>query len=327
MSSSRPKATKAPPSWQEEKKGSHPTAWELDLFSCKDLFLHYLAVERRLSKNTIQSYHYDIASFLEYLVARRLKDFRAITPPDVRGFLGWRQQKGVSSRSNARAISTLRAFFRFLLAERLVEADPTAIVDLPKIGRSLPKVLSLSEVDRLLTANAGRPTDPLAGRNDTMLHLLYATGLRVSELVKMPIGSLHLEAGYLRIIGKGAKERLVPFGQEAREKIDSYLLHDRPRLLAGKVSEALFVTRQGRAMSRSRFWQIIRQIVAGLGINKKISPHVLRHSFATHLLEHGADLRSVQLMLGHSDIATTQIYTYVDRGRLKDIHQRFHPRG
>lgn len=327
MSSRRPKARKAATSQAGPVKVPAPVRGQQPLHFYKDSFLHYLAVERRLSPNTIQSYHYDLAAFLDFLAAQRLQTLRLVTTTHIRGFLSWRQQKGLAARSNSRAVSALRAFFRFLLAEQVVSADPTAIVDLPKIGRSLPAVLSVAEVDRLLTVTAASLSDPLAGRNNTMLHLLYATGLRVSELVQMPLNSLHLEAGYLRILGKGAKERLVPFGEEAREKLDAYLLHDRPRLLAGKVSAALFVTRGGRAMSRSRFWQIVRRLVAGLGIRKKISPHVLRHSFATHLLEHGADLRSVQMMLGHSDISTTQIYTHVDRGRLKDIHQRFHPRG
>lgn len=291
----------------------------------QDQFLHYLAAERRLAANTIQAYHSDLASFLDYLTSRRIRDLGQIKTAHIRDYLSLCRKKGISTRSNARRVSSLRAFFRFLISENPIAEDPTGIVDLPKPGRPLPKVLTVPEVSRLLEATD--TAAPIALRNHAMLHLLYATGMRVSELVKLPVAAVNLTAGHLRVFGKGSKERLVPFGEEAKEGIEIYLRDGRPKLLKNKNSDYLFVTLRGSAMTRLRFWQIIQETALATGIKKKISPHVLRHSFATHLLEHGADLRSVQLMLGHADIATTQIYTHVDSGRLKTIHQKFHPRG
>jgi integrase/recombinase XerD len=234
----------------------------------------------------------------------------------------------LSSRSISRGISALKGFFRFLLAEKLIDSDPTSMVEHPKQGRVLPKTLAASEVDALL--NHSEKLDwgnPLAARNHVMLHLLYATGLRVSELVKLPLVSFNRHSGYLRVLGKGSKERLVPIGEQAMMLLEEYLDHISPQLLHGKTSPALFVTRRAKAMTRNRYWQIIKEISLHAGIRKEISPHTLRHSFATHLLENGADLRSVQLMLGHSDISTTQFYTHVESSRLKNIHKKFHPRG
>lgn len=226
----------------------------------------------------------------------------------------------------SRRTSALRAFSRFLLQEKIIATDPAKLIDLPKPGRSLPTFLNLEEVNQLLGLTASKK-NPLSLRNSAMLHLLYASGLRVSELVKMPVNAINLSPGFLRVIGKGSKERIVPIGEIAREKVMDYILHARPLLLKKKSSSALFLTGQAKAMSRNRFWQIIQETVFAAGIKKRVSPHVLRHSFATHLLEHGADLRAVQVMLGHADIATTQIYTHVDGERLKGIHKKFHPRG
>jgi integrase/recombinase XerD len=296
----------------------HPLASHLEFF------LQYLAAERRLAANTIRAYQADLLSFFDFLAARSVTGLE-ITSDRFREYLLHCRENGISSRSNARRVSSLRAFFRFLHAERLIDADPTRLLDLPKAGRKLPQVLTLPEVDQLLAAPAGH--ESLALRNSAMLHLLYATGLRVSELVTLPVAALHLTRGFIRILGKGSKERLVPFGEEARERLEAYLKLGRPGLLRRRRSDFLFVTRSGKPMTRLRFWQIIREAARTAGIRSTISPHVLRHSFATHLLEHGADLRSVQLMLGHADIATTQIYTHVDSNRLKTVHQRFHPRG
>ncbi len=294
----------------------------------KDTFLHFLSVERRLAENTIQSYNYDLTFFLGYIASEKIKKIQDIKVSDVRNFLLYCNKKKRSARSSARMVSCLRSFFRFLLTEKIIRDDPMAMVSLPKLGKKLPKVLSVAEVTKILKEqdnyNSG---NHLGIRNYAMLHLLYATGMRVSELVRLPVVSLNLTAGYLRVIGKGRKERLIPFGEVAKEKLDYYMSHARPRILKGKTSDFLFVTVRGTAMTRLRYWQIIQQIVLDAGISKKISPHIFRHSFATHLLEHGADLRSVQLMLGHSDIVTTQIYTHVDSDRLKTIHKRFHPRG
>jgi integrase/recombinase XerD len=290
-----------------------------------DPFIQYLGAERRLASNTIRAYHADLTSFLAFLTSQTAGAPGVVALDQFRAYLLFCRNCGISNRSNARRVSALRAFFRFLLAEKLITEDPTLLLDLPKGGRKLPQVLTLPEVDRLLGASSG--DGHLSLRNSAMIHLLYGSGLRVSELVNLPVAALHLSTGYLRVLGKGSKERLVPFGEEAKERLESYLRQGRSGLLKKKSSDWLFVTRAGKPMTRLRFWQIIREFALLAGIAKKISPHILRHSFATHLLENGADLRTVQLMLGHADIATTQIYTHVDSNRLKTIHQRFHPRG
>ncbi|OGQ87373.1 MAG: site-specific tyrosine recombinase XerD [Deltaproteobacteria bacterium RIFOXYD12_FULL_56_24] len=282
-------------------------------------------MERRLAANTILAYQADLASFLDFLRPSRLTQLAEIEISHLRAYLAHCHGMGISTRSNARRISALRAFFRFLLAEKLIAIDPCTILDLPKPGRPLPKVLTIPEINRLLAPPANG--NSLALRNNAMLHLLYATGMRVSELVNLPLAGVNLMGGYVRVFGKGAKERLIPFGEAAREYLKIYSKDARPRILRKRTSDFLFVTGHGKPMTRLRFWQIVQQSARRQGINKKISPHVLRHSFATHLLEHGADLRSVQMMLGHADIATTQIYTHVDSNRLKSAHQKFHPRG
>ncbi len=292
-----------------------------------DYFLQYLAAERRLAANTLAAYHSDLDSFFAFLAGQRspapLQAIDDLAPEDLRAYLEHCRRRGVASRSSARRVSALRAFFRFLRRENLISHDPSALLDLPKPGRPLPKVLTISEVNRLL-APPPEPT-PLALRNHAMLHLLYASGLRVSELVKLPVAGVN-RAGHLRVLGKGSKERLIPFGQAAGQALAIYITQGRPRLLKKRRSDFLFVTARGSAMTRLRFWQIIREWAKANGIEKSISPHILRHSFATHLLEHGADLRAVQMMLGHADIATTQIYTHVDAARLKAVHHKFHPR-
>lgn len=309
-----------------EKKRLQPRPGaSVALYPTLDQFLYYLTAERRLAANTIQSYRSDVSFFIDYLVDRKISDWADVTTAHLRDYLTACRDKKISSRSNARRVSAFRTFFRFLLNENVISEDPTGIIDLPKAGRKLPKVLTVPEVSRLLEGNGC--TDPLALRNNAMLHLLYATGMRVSELVQLPVSAVNFVAGYVRVFGKGSKERLVPFDEETKERLETYLRQARPRLLHKKTSDVMFVTRRGKGMSRFRFWQIVRETVLAVGITKKLSPHTLRHSFATHLLEHGADLRSVQIMLGHSDIATTQIYTHVDSDRLKTVHQKFHPRG
>lgn len=290
-----------------------------------DQFLQYLSLERRLAANTILAYQADLAAFLDFLRPKRITQLTDIDANHLRAYLDHCHGQGISNRSNARRISALRAFFKFLLAEKCIDTDPCAILDLPKPGRPLPKVLTIPEVNRLLAPPANG--NSLALRNNAMLHLLYATGMRVSELVNLPLAGVNLMGGYVRVFGKGSKERLIPFGEAAREYLKLYTTDARPLILKKRASDLLFVTGHGKAMTRLRFWQIVQQTALLAGITKKISPHVLRHSFATHLLEHGADLRSVQMMLGHADIATTQIYTHVDSNRLKSAHQKFHPRG
>jgi len=292
--------------------------------ACQDLFLHYLNAEKRLADNTVDSYLSDLNLFFTFLSQKRTP-LNQVSPQQIRKFLTLSLKKGITSRSNARRLSCLRAFFRFLLAEHVIDSDPTRMMDLPKPHRLLPEDLSVDEIHQLLHKQGEK--SPYAIRNTAMLYLLYATGIRVSELVKLPAAGVNMTAGYIRVLGKGSKERIIPFGEEAKEKILQYLHNSRPALLKNKKSDFLFVTNRGSAMCRLRFWQIIKETALHTGITKKISPHILRHSFATHLLAHGADLRSVQLLLGHSDISTTQIYTHIDSKRLKDIHQKFHPRG
>ena len=295
-----------------------------ELQASLDAFLHYLAAERRLAHNTLASYQTDLRQLLNFCQRRKLA-LAHIQSDHIRAFLKKLHDQGLASRSLSRKVSCLRAFFRFLVAEHFIGQDPTLYLDGPKLGRSLPKVLSIHEVNRLL--DLPDRGEPVAVRNMAMLHLLYATGLRVSELVQLPLLAVNQSAGYLRILGKGDKERLVPMGEQAKERLGRYRQEFRPQLLGKKSSPFLFVTRGGSAMSRARFWQIIRAYAVQAGIQQQVSPHMLRHSFASHLLAHDADLRAVQMMLGHADIATTQVYTHVDSDRLKAIHKRFHPRG
>jgi len=243
----------------------------------------------------------------------------------VHRYLEKARKAHISHRTNARRVSALKNFFTYLSNENHIANNPFYSIDLPKSGRTLPKALTVDEVTRLLNAPAV-PT-PLNQRNLTMLYLLYSTGLRVSELVNLTLTACNIMAGFVRVLGKGNKERLVPFGDAAKNYLNQYHDSTRQIILGRKKSPYLFVTNRGSRMTRARFWQILKETAAAAGISKSISPHMLRHSFATHLLAHGADLRAVQMMLGHSDIATTQIYTHIDQDRLKDIHKKFHPRG
>lgn len=289
------------------------------------LFLQHLTIQRRLASNTVAAYRADLQAFFRFLAKSTPAVPQDIDKEQVQQFLQDCHRRRISTRSNARRVAALRAFFRFLQNRGLLAINPLAEIDAPKIGRTLPKSLSIAEVDTLL-----RPperTSPLLLRNHAMLHLLYASGLRVSELVNLPVNGCNLGSGHLRILGKGNKERVVPFSALAGEMVQAYIDSGRSLLLKGKPSPFLFCSNRGTAMTRNRFWQIIRETARAAGIVKEISPHMLRHSFATHLLAGGADLRSVQMMLGHTDISTTQIYTHVDADRLKSIHQRFHPRG
>lgn len=279
-----------------------------------------------MAENSVEAYAADINFFLIFLTAQKKRSLNGVDLAAIHGFLEQgREQNQVGNRTNARRISALKSFFTLLLREKLVTHNPFSTIDLPRSGRSLPKALSQNEVQRLL-APANSPT-PIAARDNAMLFLLYSTGLRVSELVQLPLTGCNLAAGFVRVIGKGNKERLIPFGNQAKEKIEQYLKLSRPLILKGKRSNYLFITARGSCMTRLRFWQIVRKTALAAGIEKDISPHMLRHSFATHLLSHGADLRAVQMMLGHADIATTQIYTHIDQDRLKSVHKKFHPRG
>lgn len=293
--------------------------------AARDLFLHYLISERRLAENSIEAYSADIDLFLAFIRMNGKRSLNSVDISLIHSFLQHCRERYISNRSNARRVSALKSFFSFLAQQNIVSQNPFVMIDLPKSGRTLPKALSLNEVKRLLASPLKE--SPFTRRDSAMLYLLYSTGLRVSELIHLPLSACNITAGFVRVLGKGNKERLIPFGEQAKEKIERYLKTARPIILGGKRSNYLFVTRRGSCMTRLRFWQIIRKTALAAGIEKDISPHMLRHSFATHLLSHGADLRSVQLMLGHSDIATTQIYTHVDQDRLKNIHKKFHPRG
>ncbi|MHB8809719.1 MAG: site-specific tyrosine recombinase XerD [Desulfobulbaceae bacterium] len=288
-------------------------------------FLHHLVAERRLAANTVAAYGSDLRFFLEYLGREGRLPASAVTSEHLRGYFRHCHQLKISARSNSRRLAALKAFFAYLVREKVVAVNPASDIDAPKTGRSLPKALNIEDVDRLLTLPLQKT--PLILRDYAMLYLLYATGMRVTELVGLPASSCNLTSQHLRVRGKGDKERIVPFGEIAGKRLQEYLEQGRPALLKKKASPALFLSNRGAAMTRARFWQIINGLAAHAGIRQRISPHMLRHSFATHLLAGGADLRAVQMMLGHADITTTQIYTKVDASGLKSAHQRFHPRG
>lgn len=290
-----------------------------------DLYIDYAVVEKGLSNNTIASYTADLALYLDFLKANgvsRISD--SDTALVLRHLIALRDM-GLASRSRARHLVTLRGFYRFLVLEKILDSNPAKMVDLPKAGRKLPEVLRIEDVIRLV--DAPDPSKPLGLRDAAMLELLYAAGLRVSELVTVGVIDVNLEACFVRVLGKGSKERVVPFGQAAREKLDLYLTSARTALLKGRTCPFLFVTRSAKHLTRQGFWKILKQTARKAGISANITPHTLRHSFATHLLERGADLRSVQVMLGHVDISTTQIYTHVAVEKLKAVHTQYHPRG
>lgn len=290
-----------------------------------DLFLNYLLVEKGLARNSLESYSRDIVKYLAFLDQCGYGEPGAVRAVDVADFLAQLKGDGLGARSRARALSAVRMFHRFLMIEGYSSTNPTGLIEAPKTLRRLPQVLNGREVESLLAAPAGDA--PAAVRDRAMLELLYATGLRVSELVGLTVRDVNLNAGYLLAFGKGGKERLVPMGESARGALDRYLAESRPTMVRRGESRYLFLTRLGDRMSRQAFWNIIKKWAATAKIDKHISPHTVRHSFATHLLENGADLRSVQAMLGHADLSTTQIYTHVTRERLKKIHEEFHPRG
>jgi integrase/recombinase XerD len=286
-------------------------------------FLNYLRVEKALSQNTIHAYRRDMAKFGVFVGKRGIK-LGDVSRGDVVDFLGSLYHEGLDSRSVARHLVTVRHFFRFSLLEGLVTDDPAANIESPKFRQSLPDFLSLEEVDRLLAMpDAGNPRGL---RDKAMIELMYSTGLRVSELCGLRVSDLQMEAGCLRCIGKGNKERLVPVGRSALGVVEEYLRTSRPAILGEATSPYLFINRNANKMNRITFWIALGNYGRKAGLRKKLTPHMLRHSFATHLLDRGADLRSVQMMLGHADISTTQIYTHVVEERLKQVYKAHHPR-
>jgi integrase/recombinase XerD len=290
-----------------------------------DRFCDALWLEDGLADLTLAAYRRDLRAFGDWLEKERSRELRAVVPGDIEAYLAWRFAHKTQARSAARYTSSLKRFYRYLLRENLVASDPTLNLDSPKLPRSLPKSLSESEVEALL--DVPDADTALGLRDRAMLEVLYATGLRVSELVGLRLTAVSLDAGVLRVTGKGSKERLVPLGEEAVNWVGRYLQQARPALMEGMQCDQLFVTARGAAMTRQAFWYLIKRHARAAGLTHPLSPHTLRHAFATHLLNHGADLRVVQMLLGHADISTTQIYTHVARERLKKLHAAHHPRG
>ncbi len=286
-------------------------------------FLAYASIEKGLSANSLAAYRRDLSRLARFLDGRKL-GLASASGSDLRAFLNTLYEDGLSARSVARYLSSIRSLYRYLLDQDHVQDDPTALLSSPGQWKTLPKYLTLEEVDQLL--GAPDPEKPLGSRDLAMLQLLYATGLRVSELVSVRLAELNAEMGVVRTVGKGQKTRLIPVGRTALQAIEDYTSHFRQTILKQTASEFLFVTARGTSMSRQAFWKLLRKYGLAAGITKHLTPHVLRHSFATHLLERGADLRSLQLMLGHADISTTQIYTHVLRTRMRTIYDTYHPR-
>lgn len=288
-----------------------------------DRYLDALWMEKGLSQNTLDAYRRDLLSFVQWLEQQAVQ-VKSVSASDIQQHLSKRLQVGLSARSTARFLSCLRGFYRYLVRENLVNVDPTALIQNPRLGRPLPKSLTEADIEALL--NAPTLDDPLGLRDRTMLEVLYGCGLRVTELVGLTTHQVNLRQGVVRVFGKGQKERLVPLGEEAANWVTRYFQKGRPELLNQIASDVVFPSQRGQTMTRQTFWHRIKYWATVAGINKPLSPHTLRHAFATHLLNHGADLRVVQLLLGHSDLSTTQIYTHIANSRLKSLHSQHHPR-
>ncbi|WP_307473243.1 site-specific tyrosine recombinase XerD [Cytobacillus purgationiresistens] len=289
-------------------------------------FIHYLVVEKGLAKNTILSYERDLKSYIKYVAkVEKLPELNAVQRLYIVHFLAHLKEQGKSSKTLARHTASIRAFHQFLLREKVTDHDPSVHIESPQPERTLPKVLSMAEVETLL--ETPKLVNHFGLRNKAMLELLYATGIRVSELINLEIGDIHLSMGFVRCIGKGNKERIIPLGRTAQGALEKYINEGRPQFAKSKHKvDVLFLNHHGKGLTRQGFWKILKRLAEEAGIQKELTPHTLRHSFATHLLENGADLRAVQEMLGHADISTTQIYTHVSKARLKDVYSQFHPR-
>ena len=298
---------------------------ESDPHTLIDEFCDALWLEDGLARNTLDSYRRDLKPLAAWLLKQRARPIEQAAHADLQGYLAHRYAQHTRASSAARLLSSLKRFYRWLLRQNRISIDPTLNIDTPKLPRGLPKSLTEADVDNLLAAPDA--STARGERDRAMLEVLYASGLRVSELVTLTLPQINQNDGVVRVLGKGSKERLVPLGEEALASVRRYIAHGRAELLSGKTTNALFVTARGEAMTRQSFWQIIKRHAFAAQIKAAVSPHVLRHAFATHLLNHGADLRVVQLLLGHSDISTTQIYTHVARERLKQLHAMHHPRG
>ena len=289
-----------------------------------DRYLTHLAAERRLSPHTLAAYGRDCAALAQFLERQGVTAPKDVLPGHIGNFMAAEQRRGLSARSRARALAAVRGLFAFLVREGVLETDPSRELRRPRLGRRLPQSLGQAALEKLLAQGGD---DPLVQRDVAMIELIYAAGLRVSEVITLTVSQVKLEAGYLTVVGKGRKERAVPIGRQARERVLAYLKDVRPLLLGRRLSQYLFVTRAGKPMTRQAFWRRLRRRALLTDVREHLSPHTLRHAFATHLVEGGADLRAVQLMLGHADIGTTEIYTHVARERLREVHKKFHPRG
>jgi integrase/recombinase XerD len=290
-----------------------------------EAFLDHLWTERGLSENTIAAYRADLVGLAKWLARQKVIHLDRADRAHLLAYLADRAKGGAQPRSSARLLSSIRRFYQYLVREGRIKDDPSQRIEAPKLGRALPKALTEAEVEALL--DAPDTSDVLGLRDRTMLELLYASGLRVSELVSLRVSQVNLQQGVVRLVGKGGKERLVPLNEESIRWVRRYVADSRSQLTRRRNSESLFTTRRGESMTRQAFWYLIKRYAANAHIDKGLSPHTLRHSFATHLLNNGADLRVVQMLLGHSDLSTTQIYTYIARERLKDFHEHHHPRG
>jgi integrase/recombinase XerD len=290
-----------------------------------DEYLNYLAVEKGVSLNTLEAYSRDLNRFIEFAENKGIDSIKHISSDDIISMLGDLRSNGLVANSINRSLAAIRGFYKYLLREKIVSENPVANIELAKVWMRLPDTLSREEMSLLLDQP---DVNTILGCRDTaMLELMYATGIRVSELVSLSMNNVNWQMGYLIVMGKGSKERIVPIGKTSCDWLNKYAEKVRPRLLKGNSTNTIFLNRSGSGLSRQGFWKIVRKYAKRSGLLKKVHPHTFRHSFATHLLEGGADLRSVQVMLGHSDISTTQIYTHITRERLKDIHRKYHPRG
>lgn len=290
-------------------------------------FLQYLVSERGLARNSVSSYGFDLKHFSGYLETNGIGSFGEVTRAMLLDYLGECRESGMESTTIARRLISFKLFFRFLADEQLIHEDPSALMDSPKLWHILPDYLSEDEVDAMLAVHQTKTDDPLEIRNRTILELFYASGLRVSEMVNLPLNAVDFDSEMIRVVGKGAKTRFVPVGKPALAALQIYLAKARPALLGNHSNQPVcFLSRTGRKLNRERVWAIVRDTAIAAGITKSVHPHTLRHSFASHLLAHGADLRVIQEMLGHASIATTEVYTHVDQDRLSELHKRFHPR-
>ena len=291
-------------------------------------FSEYLALERNLSRNTVAAYRMDISDAADFLRSRNLAGFAEADYETLLDYLDSLRERKLESTTVARHLVSLKMLYRYLASEKLIDADRAELIDSPKLWKSLPEFLSEDEVDRLLNAYSSRSDDPLIIRNRTILELLYSSGLRVSEAAALPLNAVDFEQELIRVTGKGNKTRIVPVGAPAMRLLRKYLDAARPELVGKKPPNSrIFLSNHGRPLDRERIWQVVKNAADIAGIDKNIHPHTLRHSFASHLLSHGADLRIIQEMLGHSNIATTEIYTHVDKNKLLSVHKKFHPRG